>query len=1190
MKASTILKSAVSIMAILSCLIYGQVVLAATTTVTESFNTTTYKAANTTAVWDTALGQLRLPTISVASYSQKNMSIARDASGNMIMVWIDSRNGAIDVYGAKYNASGTKLWGDTKLNQSVLLDGVWDQYPKVACDSSSNIYVSYAVSTGNLRLLKYNTNGSFLWDRQADSAAYSAEWCLHDLAVDSSNNIYVIYQRYGPQGTGSYLSKFDTNGTKLWGDKYSGMGNDPSIASNAGYTYVASKSGNIARIDASGNQVWTAGLGSLTQVRLAVDASGNVCAVYNTNFNVFYVKYNTGGSLAAGPIQISNAGQIYLGKELADIATDSSNNKYIVFRDRYNTGNGYDYTLRGQKLNASDTAQWTSGGVMFCRDDFTDQSGADVATDGSGGLFAIWVDSRLSSTSNVYANKVLSGGTRAWSSDLQIFSVSTVYAANAFAQTTAIDTATSNVTAATLTYNATLNGQTINFRMTSNGSNWYDVTPGTKITFPLTGSDLRFMATLITTNNAVTPVLNDVTIVYEHSDSGGTGTFPYRMYWDTSWLNGLSGWMGSSNGASLTCDPAFTGEKYSGNTSTKFTYNPAAETWAGIYSLYSGNWTGTGINLTGNKRLTFMAKSSVNGVVVTFGTGQATDTAKKEVAFTLTTAWQPINIDLAGLNLSSINGVWYFFIEASRNTGISSPITFYVDEVSYDEIPVTIDTTPPTGTPSTPTDQGTTTSSTSLVFNWTVGTSADPETGLNGYYLQVAKDIGFTNLVFNADVGNVTSYTVSSGVVSGSTYYARVRAKNGVGLYGSYSGTSDGIKIDTTIPTGLPSIPTDAGATSTSTTITFNWTAGTAADPESGINGYTLQVSTTTSFSTFIYNAYVGNILTKSITGCTNGLTYYARVRAMNGAGLYGSYTAASDGILISVGSTPTYTVTTTPYSWVTTSTATGITLDDQSKLFTLPFTFTYYGVNYSSVYVCSNGFMSFVSNSTAYSPVAIPSTYQPNALLAAYWRDLNPAKAGSSITYGSFSDKFVVTWSVYNYANANKQTFQVIIYKTGVIIYQYQSVTKDLTTVIGVENSAGTAGVTYASASISNGLALKFSPSTMAAAALGYAPSTDFSEGETYIYPNPAKEGKKPVIHIEVGEADKVELYIYDVAGELQDSFEITDAPMVIDGQYAYEYQWDSTDHASGVYIVRIIATKGSDKLKITKKFAVVK
>ncbi|MDD5491719.1 MAG: hypothetical protein PHV60_03430, partial [bacterium] len=126
MKAGTILKSALKSTAIFSCILYGQVSLATTTSFTETFTSTAYKASNTTAVWNTATGQVSLPTTSTSSYTQKNMSIARDTSGNMVMVWIDSRNGAIDVYGAKYNASGTKLWGDKKLNQSVLLDGVWD--------------------------------------------------------------------------------------------------------------------------------------------------------------------------------------------------------------------------------------------------------------------------------------------------------------------------------------------------------------------------------------------------------------------------------------------------------------------------------------------------------------------------------------------------------------------------------------------------------------------------------------------------------------------------------------------------------------------------------------------------------------------------------------------------------------------------------------------------------------------------------------------------------------------------------------------------------------------------------------------------------------------------------------------------------------------------------------------------------
>lgn len=358
---------------------------------------------------------------STTGYSQKCMSIARDTAGNMVIVWIDSRNGAIDVYGAKYNTSGIKIWGDSKLNQSVLISGVWEQYPKVAIDSNNNIYVSYAVSTGNLRLLKFDTNGALLWDQQADSATVSAEWCLHDLAIDGSNNIYVIYQRYGAQGTGSYMSKFDTSGTKLWGDKYSGVGNDPCIAANGSYIYVADGYGAIARIDANGDQLMSAGIGSAVNTRIVVDSVGNVCATYNTNFTVYYEKYDTSGTRISGPVLVSVAGVMYLQKEFPSIAIDSANNKYIVFRDRYDTGSGYDIRLMGAKLSDADAILWTPGGVQLCRNDFLEQSQAKVVTDGSGGLFAIWMDNRLNAQNNLYANKIPSAGTRAWTNDLALY-------------------------------------------------------------------------------------------------------------------------------------------------------------------------------------------------------------------------------------------------------------------------------------------------------------------------------------------------------------------------------------------------------------------------------------------------------------------------------------------------------------------------------------------------------------------------------------------------------------------------------------------------------------------------------------------------------------------------------------------------------------------------------------------------
>ncbi|MDD5687257.1 MAG: PQQ-binding-like beta-propeller repeat protein [Elusimicrobia bacterium] len=99
------------------------------------------------------------------------------------------------------------------------------------------------------------------------------------------------------------------------------------------------------------------------------------------------------------------------------------------------------------------------------------------------------------------------------------------------------------------------------------------------------------------------------------------------------------------------------------------------------------------------------------------------------------------------------------------------------------------------------------------------------------------------------------------------------------------------------------------------------------------------------------------------------------------------------------------------------------------------------------------------------------------------------------------------------------------------------------------------------------------------------------FKLGEVYSYPNPAKRGKWPMIHIECGIADWVEIRIYDTAGKLIDSTEIREQPLIINEKYAYEYFWNVSDVASGVYICTVSAYKSGEKtIKVLKKIAVIK
>jgi hypothetical protein len=105
-----------------------------------------------------------------------------------------------------------------------------------------------------------------------------------------------------------------------------------------------------------------------------------------------------------------------------------------------------------------------------------------------------------------------------------------------------------------------------------------------------------------------------------------------------------------------------------------------------------------------------------------------------------------------------------------------------------------------------------------------------------------------------------------------------------------------------------------------------------------------------------------------------------------------------------------------------------------------------------------------------------------------------------------------------------------------------------------------------------------------------GTTPSAlEFKLGEVYVYPDPARGGKVPTFHIEVGTADSVKLRVFTVAGQLAHEQTLTGKPQAMGAVYAYEYAW--TGHiTSGVYYYTIEAERAGKKLKARGRFAVVR
>ncbi|MFA6291284.1 MAG: S8 family serine peptidase [Victivallales bacterium] len=136
-----------------------------------------------------------------------------------------------------------------------------------------------------------------------------------------------------------------------------------------------------------------------------------------------------------------------------------------------------------------------------------------------------------------------------------------------------------------------------------------------------------------------------------------------------------------------------------------------------------------------------------------------------------------------------------------------------------------------------------------------------------------------------------------------------------------------------------------------------------------------------------------------------------------------------------------------------------GWSSDDASWVYNLPFTFTFYGIAYNSVNVCSNGFLDFASNSASYSNS--DSALIQNIRIALLWQDLV-----TSIYITENTDNVIIRWAGVVFGSSNPVNFEVVLYRDGRIQFNYGDGNAGISPTIGL--SAGN-GLYYDLASHNN-------------------------------------------------------------------------------------------------------------------------
>jgi len=233
-----------------------------------------------------------------------NPSIAIDNNGNVHMVWYDYRGGDQEIYYKKLDNNGNIIVDDTRLTN---YSGP-SLNPSIAIDNDNNVHVVWLdYRDGGRRGIYYtklNNDGNIIVNDIRLTAHPSMSYDP-SIAIDSHNNIHIIWSEYEDGDVEIYYEKLDNNGNTLVDDKR--LTEDPERSENPS---------------------------------IAIDSKDNVHIVWQDyrdgNYEVYYKRLdNNGNTIVPDKILLDNDAK---SSEYPSIAIDSKDNIHIVWQD-YRDGN-----------------------------------------------------------------------------------------------------------------------------------------------------------------------------------------------------------------------------------------------------------------------------------------------------------------------------------------------------------------------------------------------------------------------------------------------------------------------------------------------------------------------------------------------------------------------------------------------------------------------------------------------------------------------------------------------------------------------------------------------------------------------------------------------------------------------------------------------------------------------------------
>ncbi len=365
--------------------------------------------------------------------------VVQDGSGGAIHVWVDARFGRSIIVAQRTNASGYTLW---TLN-GVMLSNLptFNQFnPRAIPDGSGGAFVSYEyfeASGGDIYVQRVNSAGVRQWGTNGTLVCNAANTQTGARIVsDGAGGVIVAWldSRAGTDNYDIYAQRLNGAGVVQWtanglpvctataNQTFAEMASDGANGSILAWMDARGADPDIyaQRIDGSGARLWlpadgvllSTASGTQRDVAIAADgASGGIVAWDEfTNNEVRVQRLDASGSALWTSGGVDPVGGTSYQSDPV-VLSGPSGGAILAWTDR-RSGTADVYA---QRFDGTGAPQWMTDGVPLTTA-ANQQLGQAIVSDGASGAIAMWLDDRSgpSNTYDLYAQRVSASGEIAW--------------------------------------------------------------------------------------------------------------------------------------------------------------------------------------------------------------------------------------------------------------------------------------------------------------------------------------------------------------------------------------------------------------------------------------------------------------------------------------------------------------------------------------------------------------------------------------------------------------------------------------------------------------------------------------------------------------------------------------------------------------------------------------------------------